>query len=909
MASTGMDRNLDWGNDMFADEESSSAFEGVDLQHYLRIVRKHKLAIVFFTACITGLAAYYAYTATPIYSSTSTLLIESQANSPITFEQLVGAETENAEYYQTQYEILRSRGLAKRVVDKLSLWTHEDFIPAVEVSPEVRGSGSVESASNIVTGAITNLKETLSTGSSQVVEVNIPQAGVELNPQGVQPQTVVSDGAAASDTFQIPETVSAGAIKLELNADSLNVDVPLTPEEQSVLAVFMSRLTITPLRKTKLVSISFESPDPVLAANVANAVGEEYINSYLDAKIELTTRASLWLNQRLTELKKTLDDSENRLIAFKQDNGLVDVGGSVGRLNEQELLLVTAELAQARSELSSKQSLLREVQSLRGNVDLLGSLPAFQADPLVQSVKVDQGQAQRNLDELRNRYGERHPRVVDAKSQLATLEATLEGHVARVVGTVTKDFQLSQQRVASIEAKLNVGKNEIQDIGTKTFELDALEREVETNRSIYDTFFSRITEAKSADGLEAANARISDHAVPPLRPVKPKKQLIIALAALASLVLSILMALLYEQMDETVKGTNDVEGKLGLKMLGILPLIKGGMFGQKRKLPLNPLEIPDKNKTFKEAVNTARTALCIDETANPRTVTTITSSVPGEGKSTASINLAYSLSQLERVLLIDADMRRPTIAKAAGLDKNIAGLSSLIAQTATASECVVRGAFDGAFDILPSGPLPEQPLELLSSKRFEKILIQLSKHYDRIVIDSAPTQAVSDALVLAKLSDAVVYIIKSHDTSIELVKRGVERLRQAGAPLAGALITQVDIEKITAYGGDYYYQGYYDYYGYHDKGEASSKGQRSTRLRLTQEELMKIRSDDGEVDLNLQSRPHSNGVHTGSGGRVRSSDSESFDHTTKIDMTSASDARDMRNIKPSKRISRDLDIL
>lgn len=927
MARTGTDNsyNDDFG---FDSDDSGSTFEGLDLQHYLRILRKFKIPITIFTACITALAAYYAYTATPIYSSTSILLIESQANSPITFEQLVGGETENSEYYQTQYEVLRSRGLAKRVVDKLNLWEHPEF-GYTETTVELDSTAARSETTNIVEGAffspIDSIKRAVGIQTDTAMSSGGGSVVIDLdNPSQVSPAMGGSDALSSGVDPDFANNADGAAFSLALTADSLGSGEQLTAYQQGVLGNFMSRLTIEPLRKTKLVNISFQSPDPVMAAIVANTVGEEYINSYLDAKIELTTRASLWLNQRLTELKKTLDNSEDRLIAFKQENGLVDVGGSVGRLNEQELLLVTAELAQARSELSSKQSLWREVQSLQGNSDLLGSLPAFQADRLVQSVKIDQGQAQRNLDELRNRYGDRHPRVVDAKSQLATLEVTLAGHVARVAGSVSNDYQLSQQRVAAIEAKLNVGKTEIQNIGTKTFELDALEREVETNRSIYDTFFSRITEAKSADGLEAANARISDYAVPPTFPFKPKKQLIIALAALASLILSVLMAFLYEQMDETVKGTNDVEGRLGMKLLGILPLIKGGLFNKAQKLPLNPQDIPDKNRTFKEAVNTARTAICLDDGATPRKVIVITSSVPGEGKSTASINLAYSLAQLERVLLVDADMRRPTIAKAAGFDKGIPGLSNLITQTVPANQCIVRGAFGGTFDILPSGPMPEQPLELLSSKRFEKILEQLGKHYDRIVIDSAPTQAVSDALVLAKLSDAVVYIIKSHETSIELVKRGTERLRQVNAPIAGALITQVDIDKITAYGGDYYYQGYYDYYGYHDKEDANKKGQKKAggRLRLSQEELLNIRTDDSDVELDLDygygndeptptksvnaptQRDKSSGFSAGS------ANGEEFDMTSRIGEYSSRNGVDKTSTtKLARRIKGDLDIL
>ncbi len=891
-------------------EDSDDRLDQIDLQHYVRILRKHKLPIILFTAAITGLAGYYAYTATPEYKATSTLLIESQANTSISFEELVGAESESQDYYETQYEMLKSRGLAKRVVDKLDLWNDPELSATAQEGAEGDASSADSEAPSGLAGMVDGVKSSLGLSDSEqdgqgvVVDLDNPETALDNGSA-----TDSSSQLTAADTAELDRRVLAGEevprFSVSLNEDSFGDEDQLTQDQQVVLSRFMGRLSVEPVRKTKLVKISYASADPVHAAKIANTVSEQYIDSYLDAKLELTTRASSWLNERLTQLKAVLDESEDRLIAFKQDNGLVDVGGSVGRLNEQELLLVTAELAQARSELSAKADVYREVQSLQDQPELLQSIPAFQADPLVQGVKVDQGIAQRQLDELRNRYGERHPRVVDAKSQLATLNSTLEGHIARVVGSVAKDYQLAQQRVASIEAKLSSGKNEIQAIGTKKFELDALEREVATNRTIYDTFFSRITEAKSADGLESANARIADYAQTPVSPFKPKKQLIIALAALGSLVLSMLMAFLYEQMDDTVKGTSDIEEKLGLKLLGILPLIKGGLFNTKQSLPLSPLEIPEKNRTFAESVNTARTAICLDDRESIRKVITITSSVPGEGKSTAAINLAYSLSQLERVLLIDCDMRRPTVAKAASLDRNVAGLSNLIAQTASAKECIVRGVFEGAFDILPSGPLAEQPLELLSSKRFEKILEQLGNHYDRIVIDSAPTQAVSDALVLARLSDAVVYIVKSHETSMELVKRGVQRLRQVNAPLAGALITQVDIHKITAYGGDYYYQGYYDYYGYTEKGQAAGRSERkSSKLKLTQKELMDIRTDNSEVDLGLD-------YGDGASSAASNYDSDEFDFTARIDPqdTPRAATRSTRQRTSTASMDDDLDIV
>ena len=853
MANSASDRNFD--NTAMDGDGSYNSRESIvelhDLQHYIRILRKHKWPVTLFTAAVTGLAAYYAFTSTPIYKSTSTLLIESQGTEGLVdFKEIVGVDNQNQDYYQTQYELLRSRGLAQRVVNRLDIWNNPEF------SSSARNSDAQSAAAR---------REVLGespTGIAKWIEQGKGLLGIDGNKHVAPDTTLVKESVFVDlQTSAVQPDDGKRDVENILAADQFSVEltalqttpeneIELSPEQQSTVANFMSRLSISPVRKTKLVKISFESRDPAFAALVANTVGEEYINSYLYAKLKLTTNTTEFVKERLGSLKEILDESEQRLITFKQANGLVDVDGSVGRLNEQELLLATAELAQARSDLSGKADLYREVQSLRNQPLLLQSIPSVQADPLVQNVRIELGQAQRKIDELRNRYGERHPKVVDATSQLSSLNSTLEGHINRVVGSISKDYQLVRQQVASIEAKLAVGKQKIQAIGTKKFELDELAREVATNRDIYNEFFSSISEAKSADGIISANATISDRAVTAQQPVKPKKQLIIALAALASLLLSLLMAFLYEQLDDTVKGTHDIEGKLGLKLLGILPLIKGGILSRAQPLPLNPIEINDKKGTFFEAINTARTAICMDDGDTPKKIIMVTSSVPGEGKSTTSINLAYSLAQMERVLLIDCDLRRPTVAKAAGLDRNSAGLSNLITRTAPPHECIKRGAFGGAVDVLPSGIIPDQPLELLSSKRFEKILEKLSTHYDRIVLDCAPTQAVSDALVLSRLCDAVVYAVKSHDTSIELVKRGIQRLRQVDAPIAGVLITQVDMDKIISYGGDYYYQGYYDYYGYTEKG-SRGKGNGAGKLSLTQEELLEIRTDDSDVEFDL----------------------------------------------------------
>jgi len=824
----------------FADSGGEASLaEQFDLQHYLRILRKYKWAIALFTALVTLLAAYYAYTATPIYRSTATLLIESQGNNIVSVEELVGVETQDADYYQTQFELLKSRELARRVVSKLNLTSHPDLVPGeylrrgpAPAETNVEGHGT---STDFVTGVVSKAKNTF----AKVVSSITGNEATEVTDTAVD---VVSDTGVetASDATNDPVLVN------------LPDDVDMEVLERQVVNRYLSLLSVEPIRKTKLVKISFQSADSSFAADVANTHGEEYILAYLDAKMELTTKASSWLNDRLVELKAKLDLSEDSLIAYKEANGLVDVDGSVARLKEQDLLLLTNELAQVRSELSEVADLRREARSLAANPTLLETIPAIQNDALVRDLKIEIGRNQRDLDELGTRYGPRHPKILDTRSKLSSLEGSLRTNIQRVVESIDKEFKLLNQRVSSIQSTINSGKQEIQAVGSKRFELEALEREVTTNRELYDTFFSRMTEASSTKDIESANARVSDYAVPASSPIKPKKPLIIALGALGALVLSVLMAFLYEQMDDTIKSTGDIEEKLGVHLLGILPLIKAGLFKGRKELPLNPADIADKKGTFFEAVNTARTGIALEDETNHRKVILVTSSIPGEGKSTTAMNLAYSFSQMEKVLLIDCDLRKPSIAKAIGVERSSPGISSLLAGKANARECIHRQAI-GELDLICSGPSVDQPLELLSSARFSSLIERLRGHYDRIIIDSAPTQAVSDSLVLSRLSDGVVYVIKSHSTSLELAKRGIMRLRQVDAPIAGALITQVDIDKITSYGGDYYYQGYYDYYGYTDKAHQSSK------LRISPEQLDQIRNDDGldhgDFGLNGVSKP------------------------------------------------------
>lgn len=722
----------------------------IDLRMYALMMRKHRWVILLFTVMATALAWWVVNDMTPIYRATSELLIEEKSAKPIAIQDLFEGVAQDNDYYHTQYEVLRSRRLAKRVMEKLELFDH----------PEFHKASDAEATSN-----------------------------VQL------PATAIADSASGV----------AGAALAGVNAESA--------QQQLAVNRFMARLAVNPIKKTKLVTISFESADPVLAAQVANAVAEGYIINYMDTRLEMSESASAWLAERLAGIKVRLTEAQSRLLDYKERHGLVDAGGGVGGLNEQQVAIVTSKLIESQRVAAEAKILFDEV-SLAGksNPEALLSLPVINADPLVAQYKITRQEARFSLDELLNRYGKKHPRVVDASSRYRAATDNLHQQILSIVDSIEKDYQLSKHSVSALQQTLDAEKGKIQAVDRDRMELITLEQEVEANRQLYDTFYVRIREVDEAEDLSSSNAQISEIAEVPITPVKPNKTLIIMLAAIVGFGVVVGCVLLYESMDATINSTTDIEEHLRVRMLGIIPLVGKKAIGSDKTKALVPGKAASGTRQFEESIRTIRTSICLDDLQSKQQVIMVTSALPSEGKSTLASHLAYSFSQLERVLLIECDMRRPSLHLAFEFDAEV-GLSELLNGQCQFAECINLDVV-GDLDVIAAGAIPDKPLELLSSKRFDHLIEKMKSRYDRIVIDSAPVQAVSDALLLGQHADAVIYAVKAGVTPSVVCERGVARLRHAGINVAGAVVTNVDIGKINGYGGELQYQGYYDYYGY-----------------------------------------------------------------------------------------------
>lgn len=733
----------------------------LDFRFYWSALLRNKWLIVIFTAIMTLLAVMYSLLAVPIYAASATLLLEPQKANIISIEDLVSSEQESLDYYGTQYAVLRSRALTERVIQYLE---ERDDI-----------------------------------SRSKLAEILAPSSSFSLAAFGF--------GSSNADSGNSSSLSS-------VDSDSMSLVESLGNKKYNEFVnQFRESLKISPVVKTKLVTITFESTDPEFSALAASAVADQYIERASEQRQSRQEEASEWMDSRIQELKIKMDGSEASLLSFKRANGLIDLGGDVGRLNDQELLFSSSELAKAKSELSIARDLYRKTQNYKNTSPArLETLPYIQNDITVRSINADIVRAQRNLSELGNRYGPKHPNIVDAKSNIASLRATLTVNVYRAVAIFENDYQLLQQRVDYIQANIVQGKESIQNIGEQRITLEALEREAEANRDQYNRLFDRITEIRTTEGLDEANAVVSEAAWVPTDPVKPNKVLTVGFVMLGSLLLAAAVSFIREFLDDTVNRKADIEKRLKSRLLGVIPLVEGGLFQRKTDKPLTPSDVAETSETFVEAVNTCRTALSIAGGKNSKVIL-VASSVPNEGKSTVALNLAHSFGQMERTLLMDCDLRSPSIAVALGLQTDSAGLTNLLSGKSVEGGAIKCGVLD-TFDCLTSGPSVENPLELLASEKFANGLNALRKHYDRIIIDCAPTHVVSDAIVLSQLVDQVLYVVKPHETPIKLVDNGLSRLAEARASVAGICISQIEINKSKSY-GDLEFHGFgLNYQGY-----------------------------------------------------------------------------------------------
>lgn len=741
----------------------------IDLLALWSTLWRRKWGIFTLVVIVMMLTTLVVYSMTPIYRATATLLFEQQGGRVLSIEQIYGVEGRGQEFIQTQVELLQSRGLAERIVRQLSLHQHYEFDPAQQQVSQLDP--------RVLVGEL----------RAWIVDFDL----MRLIP-GMLPQ----------DLEVTPERVRTEEEIIERVARSLQ-----------------GRITVEPVRRSNLVRISVDMADRFTAAQVANALGAGFIESQMEAKMDMSLSATNWMSDRLGDLRESLRIAEGALQAFRDENDLVDVSGII-TVSANELSAISDRMINARRARAEAESAYRQVQQMRNQGwERLASVPAVLGDTLVQNFKREEARAQARVDELSGRYGPRHPTMQAAQSDLTSARVSLQTQVEQVVASIEQNYNLSVANERALQSAVERNRTQIQDLSRQEFRLRELQREVETQRSLYNTFLTRLQETSATVDLETSNARIVDRATVPENPVRPRKQMIILLSGILAGMGGSGLALLLVALNNTFRGTEEVEEKLNLPVLGVVPQLNK----QTRHDMVN-MFLANSDKSFSESIRTIRTGVMLSGVGKQQKILLVTSSVPGEGKSTVATNLAFALSHMENVLLIEADMRRPGLSKAMEFTPGTPGLANLIVGTVGFAEATHRVE---DLDVIIAGMVPPNPLELLSTQLFTDILSELAEQYDRIVIDSPPVQAVSDALVLARLSDAVLYVIKGDSTPRAAASRGVGQLLQNGAPLTGVILNQIDVKRAQKQG--YSYGGYYDYYGYSSGASGSEESQAPLR--------------------------------------------------------------------------------
>ena len=603
-----------------------------------------------------------------------------------------------------------------------------------------------------------------------------------------------------------------------------------SPSEQRLrkrtVARIRGSIRIQPVPKSFLVYIHFESTDPQLASDVPNALGNAFIRDYLSSQLKFTSQASNWIGERLGNMDEELELSLRSLQDYRESEGLVDVQG-VRTLTEKEIDQLSNRLITAREKtLAAKAQLAAVGESILYNSDW-EVLPTVLRDSFSSSMKSRQSSAQAVFAKVKQKYGPKHPVYQESQSLLAEASRAYGDRVQSVVSSFEEIYKQAIDDEKAFESSLEAAKSKLIDISRKEYELARLTQNYETSKTLYELFFTRLREANTTD-FETANARFRRYAELPLSPFKPRRQIISLIVGLVVLSSVALLLVMRELTDTRAFVGGDLETKVGLSVLGVVDLFDVGVdrswvtgivksvqgflrISSGHADDVDFLRYGGGDHRFNESVRSLRTNVILEVVDSQKKVLLVTSSVTDEGKSTISAGLAMGLGEVGKTLLIDGDMRRPSLDRTTNTDRNkIVGLNELLLGRVTLDDCVVRRE-DLKIDVLPAGVLKDDdPSKLLSSGAIKKIVDEARDKYDWIVIDSPPIQPVSDAIVLSQLvADGVVFVVRSASTNLAVIKDSVEMLNRANTPILGGVLNMFDPSRAKLYA---YYTGRYDYY-------------------------------------------------------------------------------------------------
>jgi succinoglycan biosynthesis transport protein ExoP len=652
-------------------------------------------------------------------------------------------------------------------------------------------------------------------------------------------QTIRSSGLGARPEFSSPngpsEALATGSLENQKR-----------PPE---LGAFLGSLSVKRVPNSRLLDVSFESTDPQFAARIVN----EHIRNYQDQNIrshyDETTRATTWLRNELEELKITVQQSEDKRIAYERKNQIWTLDDK-SNITTQRLADLNKELTDAQSERMRREALFQFAKS--GDI---ASVPQLRENPTFQGLTQRRQATAEEYTEALSQYGPNFPKVQRLQSQLKDIDQLIQKENVNTLNRIETEYRESRQREMLLVQALDEQKAAANEMAERMVEYNILKREAEASKALYDGLMTKLKEVGISAALQSSNIHVVDPAMIPAYPSRPAKARNIALAFLVGLVGGIGLALMREYLDNTVKTPDDIETLARLPSLAVVPQFAGSngngsrrrllqgisTNGHEKRIELVAQHLP--KSQMSEAFRALRTSLLLSQPGRPPQVILVTSALPREGKTTAAANLAVTLAQLgDSTVLVDADLRKPGVGrllnmasgKYAGLSSYLAGVSSLDLVTVPHPDIPNLAA-------IPTGPLPPNPADLLSSQKLADAITELRTKFKFVVIDSPPIMAATDAVILSVQTDGVLLVVRSGETPKEAFTRTRDLLVSVKCHILGVVLNAVD-----SGAPDYYYSyRYYPYsYGYGPQEAAESPQEHEDIVGSVSERSTRHRDDD-----------------------------------------------------------------
>jgi polysaccharide biosynthesis transport protein len=745
-------------------EQYDSPAEALDLRVVVNILSRRRWVFAVAWSLVFIAGTIYTLRSPKIYRAQSIVLIEHNPpqvlNGVREVYDMGNVGWDNAEFYNTQYLIMRSPPVMKRAADLLG-YKPKELIDVIE-------RASKEDAAGL---------------SGQVFA-------------------------------RLPEWVQKKLTILGMNADQTGEQLVKRLEKLSIEHKFRGLVRVKPLRASRLSSITVEHQDPEFAAALATAVADAYVAHNLDNKLGFTRTAVDWLSTQRLELKDQLEDSSRIFQSFKEDNNIISVSiQDLKTITSQSITQLNGKMTEVVAErivLESRRDSFKQLGLNESKINITQALSILSGD-LGVDLERSLMEARREGAMLALKYTAKHPLRMENRSTQSSLEADIITAVRRYGKSLERQYGEKLSTEARLEKAIERANNEALIISRNGFEYNRLRRQQDNSEELYDLVLKREKEAQLTQGLRVNNVSRHEAARLPRSPVKPRVAVNLMVFFLLGMAVGVSLVVLFELLDASIKNQEQIQGKLGLGFLGIVPQIKVEKGQELSITERDQYVIANPRSAVAECCRTIRTNLMFMSTDNPLHTLVVTSTGPREGKSTTATSLAITMAQAgARTLLIDTDMRRPRLHRSFQITNDV-GISSLILGQVDFSEAIQDVGVEN-LDVMTCGPIPPNPAELLHTQAFARIMEDCKHKYDRVIFDSPPVGAVTDPVILGSMVDGLVLVVKAGETSWRAAAQAKERIEAVGGNIMGAVLNSLDLDdKSGAYGYSYYY---YDKSGY-----------------------------------------------------------------------------------------------